>query len=344
MLRSILLFSAVFSLVAQVWGSPPEPQSDDDRKTVYPYPLNHVVHIEPEDLGECFALVATHDFPSSYRMDRSAQKCIPHLYRDKSSWKHPLSKLDSFNQYLQGDTARACDYATGNESQLEKWIVAQPDNSINHLTLFREALRIEKGNIYSAVLMIHQLLRNEARWGQYPRYQFISNPIRQKRFFAKFIDARGDLSERGKGFVGDHAGSWYRIWAGMLLRMQFMDDSHFNGLYGPRPMACMRRAPGLFEQLSENLQGHLAILIDTRQSAVWDALSSNAAAADGYYNSKIVKREPDSRKQQLDRNGSDSAAAAFNSLRHENDSDLSSTALSLNKCLAGGYLKIGTDP
>jgi hypothetical protein len=34
--------------------------------------------------------------------------------------------------------------------------------------------------------------------------------------FHRMIDIRGDLYERGTPFLGDHPGTWYRIWGTML--------------------------------------------------------------------------------------------------------------------------------
>jgi hypothetical protein len=90
--------------------------------------------------------------------------------------------------------------------------------------LYRQSLEINRGNVWAALLTIHELIRNEARWatkykGYSQIYPYNSTPEKQRLFFNKLVDIRGDLLERGPSFKGDHEGTWYRMWGMMLERL-----------------------------------------------------------------------------------------------------------------------------
>ncbi len=123
------------------------------------------------------------------------------------------------DQYLQISAKRNCDYETGKEGELKKWVLKQNDNSIDHIKIFTKALELSHGRVWDALLMIHQLLRNEARYWSKKYYAYESNPVDEEKFWNKFIDIRGELPERGPEFKADHAGSWYRMWGMMLNRI-----------------------------------------------------------------------------------------------------------------------------
>ena len=129
--------------------------------------------------------------------------------------------------YLAATANRTGDYLTGREGALREWILSRPDNSVDPLALYQASLALHGGNIWNAVLAAHQLLRNHARWWATERYHFRSSREEQEALFNKLVDIRGELSERGDGFHGDHAGSWYRVWGAMLFRLGFVADATF---------------------------------------------------------------------------------------------------------------------
>jgi len=158
-------------------------------------------------------------------------KYYPNNYRKKGKWfpaKCLYSQSYLFTHYLQIKKKRECDYQTGKEGKLRKWILTQPDNSIDPVAIFREAIEINNGHIFNTILTIHQLLRNEARWRSKRRYFYFSDEKSEAEFWNKFIDIRGDLSERGEGFEGDHAGSWYRLWGIALYRLSLVEKKELS--------------------------------------------------------------------------------------------------------------------
>jgi hypothetical protein len=126
---------------------------------------------------------------------------------------------EMLDQYLQISAKRFCDYETGKETELRTWVLNQKDNSIDHIKIFAKALEISNGKVYDALLMIHQLLRNEGRYWSTKYYAYDSNSELEEKFWNKFIDIRGELPERDPNLKADHAGSWYRMWGMMLNRI-----------------------------------------------------------------------------------------------------------------------------
>lgn len=168
----------------------------------YSYPKNEVLSIDPVKLGAC-VLSVVREFPeAAFRRDKMNQ---------------PFDFF-SFMLYLEAGN-RDGDFETGKERGLRSWVLAQKDNSIDPVSLFRQAMRLGEGNLWNALLMIHQLLRNEARWWEPNRYCYESDSGKEHSFFNKFIDIRGDLVERGGAYEGDHEGSWYRLWGTWLGRL-----------------------------------------------------------------------------------------------------------------------------
>jgi len=82
--------------------------------------------------------------------------------------------------------------------------------------------------LFEAILTIHQLLRNEARFYRSWIHDYPSTKPKMVAFFNKMIDIRGDLEERGSGFHGDHRGSWYRIWGTMLDYLSMVAPGDFR--------------------------------------------------------------------------------------------------------------------
>jgi len=178
--------------------------------TTYKYPSNQEYNLNGAALGQCF-VAATVLSNNEYSLSKS--KMIS-PYHD-----------DLFKKYLNADDGESTTrYKTGYEEDLKAWILKQPDNSIDPITLYQKSLELSKGNVWNAFLCIFDLLRNNARFYDSPRYNYPEFFKNVEGLFNKFIDIRGDLKERGGKFVGDHTGSWYRIWLFPLYLMTHLDE------------------------------------------------------------------------------------------------------------------------
>lgn len=169
----------------------------------YSYPAKVKVKIDSPLMAQCMAL-ATQEVTKSYSLDRSR------LFEKRDA------DFNEFTLYLSVHADRKFDFSTGQEAPLREWVMLQNQNSIDPVLLYQKSLGLNSGNIFAAILTIHQLLRNEARFTDKRRYQYKSTLPQQQKFFDQFIDIRGDLVERGPGFYGDHKGSWYRFWGTFL--------------------------------------------------------------------------------------------------------------------------------
>jgi hypothetical protein len=168
------------------------------------------------DLGYCMALRARRQH--SYSLDSHQTKCTIDVNGDTYDYQGP--KKPSLLEYLAALPKRNCDFTTGSEEELRNWILAQSDNSIDPLKIFSKSLELNRGNIWNAILAIHQTLRQDARFYN-PRYFYSSNLHQSEAIFNKLIDLRGsESSKNGPGTV-DHAGTWYRMWGAMLYRLSF---------------------------------------------------------------------------------------------------------------------------
>lgn len=179
----------------------------------YRYPKNHVVTIDGKFLGACLReSMANSRLPVSYSTRA--------IYSDNFRKNKPCEMTPwQLMTYLTAESAR-CDFETGREPALKAWILLQKDNSIDPVKIFETSLRLNNGRVFDAVLTIHQLLRNEARWWSTSYYKYSSNEKAADQFWNKFIDIRGSLAARNETrFNGDHEGSWYRIWGIMLPRL-----------------------------------------------------------------------------------------------------------------------------
>lgn len=194
----------------------------------YPYPTNRPTKLNPQLLGSCFLRQTLSR--EAFRLNKSDMHCkqIDRVYqggRYENVNREGLPDAENpFEQYLRAKAFRRCDFESGREARLQNWILSQSDNSITPLAIFKFSIALNDNNIWSALLTIHQVLRNHARW-MYPQmYDFNGSMEGTQKLFAKFVDLRGDLVERGENYKGDHAGTWYRIWAGMLLRLSHVND------------------------------------------------------------------------------------------------------------------------
>ena len=198
-----LLFMMAFA--APTWSQ--ERTTPTAYRNAYRYPKNITLEVDNDLLGKCFARVAL----------KHENLILPSMER-----------YPQLTAYLMGS---AVNYSTGFEPELKSFILAQPDNSVDPVMLFEKALDLNQGNIFNAVLTIHETLRSEARF--YRRWALTPSTFEQmQKFFNKMIDIRGDLEERGNEFNGDHRGSWYRIW-GMMLQYLKMTTSLFGNRGAP---------------------------------------------------------------------------------------------------------------
>lgn len=195
---------------------------------IYSFPKSHRIAIDPQKLGHCMASIAK-KFNTKLKFKSKRLKCEPFRPNGKGIVK------PGFFIYL-GAQERDCDYSTGNEEEIKRWVMSQPDNSIDILKIFQKSMSMNEGNITEALVTIHTLLRNLARYddgteSRKGRYFYKSTPEEVGKFFNKFIDIRGDLTERGGDYFGDHKGSWYRIWGVFLGRLHMKDYTKIDAEY-----------------------------------------------------------------------------------------------------------------
>ncbi len=125
--------------------------------------------------------------------------------------------------YLTGDKDLAEYYYQFHNLELEAWIINQPDNSILPHQLFGQAAKLSEGDIYLALVSIHEVLRNRARSTQ--KWTMVNvNMEHRNDLFDKLVDIRGDLAELGGAHKGDHYGTWYRLWILMIQQMSVSPD------------------------------------------------------------------------------------------------------------------------
>lgn len=202
--------------------------SAQEREITYAYPASKVLEIDQELLGKCLMLAA-HDSTQRPRLDFKEVQLHPAI-----SARYPkpdISKDGDFLDYLMA-THKRWDWTSGKEKDLEQWILKQPDNSIDPVKIFQQAIELNKGNIWSSLLTVHQLLRQYARYYDRSNYPSQINKHESQIFWNKFIDIRGDLKERDpKEYKGDHEGSWYRIWGIMAYRLHSIPTDEKRTIY-----------------------------------------------------------------------------------------------------------------
>jgi hypothetical protein len=186
----------------------------EDTGMDFSYPKSSKLAINSERLGLCMSYVAS-KLP---KLEFSDKDIICKWFDHVPTAERTDGNKANFYFYLKARD-RKCDYTTVHEEELKNWILSQPDNSIDLIKLFEQSLKTHNGNIKAALLCVHNLLRNEARFWDGDGYYYKSSKAEAKNVFNKFIDIRGDLRERGGDFKGDHKGSWYRIWGVMLGRL-----------------------------------------------------------------------------------------------------------------------------
>ncbi|MCC6749223.1 MAG: hypothetical protein IT371_16290 [Deltaproteobacteria bacterium] len=301
--------------VAACGGGAPEAEVDGERESYgticqneggtvdarhyYGYDARYVrsqaVDLDPQRFGACLA----HSIATFAMLDEQGRLVTP-------QWNRHLNRLSTadLTAYLAAVPGTKCQ-ETGEEARLQRWVFAQPENSITPLSFFRAALGIQRGDVFLALLAAHNVLRSEARFfAPYTRrckgagddfwyrkvdptldgYYYLSSYPRMNRFFRRMVDIRGDLRERGETFNGDHPGSWYRLF-GILL-----------WVVGVTPV----------EQLARLDDAVLGAVLVAGRAAAWGSET---------WKKVIGCDERDARKLKLNEDGGAAMVAALSALR-----------------------------
>jgi hypothetical protein len=258
-LERILLFAIAYVFLFHSSFAQTDPtQSYKSDPITYAYPKKKIVSIDPIVFGECLALNTKANSQSKIQ-PAPAKNGIP--YSEKY-----------FKEYLISSTQK--DFSTGQEKNLETWILKQSDNSIDPLTLFNASMQLNNQNAWTSMVTIYGLLRSHARWWTQPQqvkftpmvygeitYENKKVPdfsyIRSTHVFNKLIDIRGDLRERGTDFEGDHKGTWYRIWGMMLYRIsQNKDFPDFHHVDNDRTLGLVESFKAFLSHISSVTIGY----------------------------------------------------------------------------------------
>ena len=203
-----------------------------------PKPLDKPALAELKREAAAQAHAGPFDYPSDTKIKIDGRALGKAMARATADSGHPISlnkgryEAKSFFEYLYALPQRPRDYETGKEEELKKWILSRPDNSIDPLSLYKQSLDVNGGNVWGALLTIHQLLRNHARYFDRHAYFTDLNEPDVKPLFNKLVDIRGDLADRDASLKGDHRGTWYRIWGIMLYRVA--QEKSFEDLMAAR--------------------------------------------------------------------------------------------------------------
>lgn len=223
----------------------------------YNYPKDKLVFINSVSLANCM-LIAADKYPNS--------KIKPPEHLRTKSFKNRKCSVneDAWILYLQAAGSRNCDFETGHEENLKSWVLQQPDNTVDPVTIFEKSLELNDGNLTDSLLTIHQLMRNNARWFSKNYYEYDSSEVQAQEFFNKFVDIRGDLRDRGGNFEGDHAGSWYRMWGMALWRTR----KSYVPMIEPKSCSALSRSSAP-ERTVRNMQAYsMAILAEAAKPAL----------------------------------------------------------------------------
>ena len=223
---------------------------------LYDYPAQQKLEIDGSLLGKCL-MMAAHDSSLKVSMDVNDTKMASFNFNASD---------ESLIGYLMAKPDRKYDWTGGHERELKTWILAQKDNSIDPVILFSKSLELSKGNIWNALLSIHQTLRVFARYYETKYYNSDELITKDdfKIFWNKFIDIRGDLVERnGPEFNADHQGSWYRIWGMMILRAR-MSGNYQAFCHGQGKSLGSR----IYDQLGDVKANSYAILAEVYKALI----------------------------------------------------------------------------
>jgi hypothetical protein len=233
----------------------------------YRYPASNLITVDASAMGDCFAM-ASSAYGGSLSLDKNR---MDHTY-----------DFNDFFAYLYASPRRTYDYATGQEDALKEWIMGQLEDSIDPVALYRASLNLNRGNIWNALLTIHQLLRNLARYDNKTAYRTNYTEADAAPVFNRLIDIRGDLTDRGASFKGDHRGTWYRIWGIMLYRL--IGEPESEGVLGAHqntvPQTVYRDTEGqAVASVAEWVKPLLGIPESDKKKVEMNRIGSSAASA-----------------------------------------------------------------
>lgn len=260
----------------------------------YSYPHRGRLDISTDALGHCMALAAAARGPVSFARDGM---------RDFSTGRACEYTFSNFLSYLVAGNGSGvpCSYSSGTEAELERWVRAQPDNSIDPVGIFRASLSINGGNAWLALLAIHRMLWNNARPGE---MNYPTTDQSRHAFFDKLVDLRGDLSELGGENRGDHAGTWYRIWGMMLFRLMLEDGTSLTHKIGAAAAQCETGGSLLPPEFLEVMAS----------CSRW--ITATVVGSGAEWIKVLGYPEKDRRKAEINRDGASSMDAMLMRLRH----------------------------
>lgn len=118
----------------------------------YDYPKGKPVYINPITLANCI-LIAADKYPNS-------KLKTPDYLKGKSFKNRKCSvNEEAWMLYLQAAGSRSCDFETGHEEKLKSWVLQQPDNTIDPLSIFEKSLEFNDGNLTDSLLTVRSKMR-----------------------------------------------------------------------------------------------------------------------------------------------------------------------------------------
>ena len=165
----------------------PQLESYESDPIVYAYPKKNMVTINPVAFGQCLAL----------NTKKYKQSTIqPTIAKDGTAYSKK-----SFDDYLI--SSRYKDFSTGQEKNLQTWILRQRDNSIDPLSLFNISMQLNKQNAWASMITIYELLRFHARWWTQPQKLAFTNKVYHLEDDGMKYGSGGGGGGGGGCFLGD---------------------------------------------------------------------------------------------------------------------------------------------
>lgn len=252
----------------------------------YDYAYDGKIYLNPATMANCMLLVAD-QYPEA-RVQPPFES-YQNAFHTGPGWDCTVEKdtADGWYRYFTASQHRLCDFATGKEEDLKKWVMEQPDNSIDPVIIFEKSMSLNKGNIQNALLTIHQSLRNNARFSNKTYYNYKSTKAEAKQFWNKFVDIRGDLEELKKGGEGDHTGSWYRLWGMALYRVKEGYPYHGDKKKDERGTCVLQSDNSMIGRGKENLEAFTMAIGAEAVKYYFDLTGSYKAGGDRGGKAKI---------------------------------------------------------
>src|SRR6185437_16227185 len=98
-------------------------RADEEVQWTYRYPSKQKIDIDANLLGQCMALTSR------------CGRYLPYIDKDLGEERFDM---DDFVLYLEANHVRRYDFRGANEGGLKAWVLAQPDDSIDPLSIFKE--------------------------------------------------------------------------------------------------------------------------------------------------------------------------------------------------------------